>query len=201
MADAPVVTGMSTTYIDNMAGGEQVVLTGTGFTGATAVNVDERSVPTMSVDSDTQITFTVPSFTDFTASSKFFVTVTTDGGTSERTGDATIQYGTAPADPTPSGPTGDPPTVTGLSHDYTDRMDGFYQVQVTGTGFTGATAVHVDERAASAMNVDSDTQISFTLPDFTDFTASSKFFVTVTTNNGTSERTGDATIQYGTVPP
>ena len=199
--DAPAVTSISSSYTDNMAGGAQVQLTGTGFTGATAVLVSDRAAPAFTVDSDTQITFTLPDYSDYSHGSDFYVLVTTNNGTSERNYDARIQYGTAaPSDPAAQ-PTGPAPTVTALSHNYTDRMDGFYTVQATGTGFTGATAVLVSDRAAPAFTVDSDTQITFTLPDYSDYSHGSDFYVLVTTNNGTSERNYDARIQYGTAAP
>lgn len=93
--DAPAVTSISSSYTDNMSGGDQVIVTGTGFTGATAVLVGDRSAPTITVDSDTQITFTLPDYSDYSHGSDFYVLVTTNNGTSERNGDATIKYGTA----------------------------------------------------------------------------------------------------------
>jgi hypothetical protein len=97
MADgeAPVVTSISSTYTDTMAGGTQVRLTGTGFTDATAVMLNDRAAPTFNVDSDTQITFTLPDYSDYSHGSDFYVLVTTPNGTSERNHDAHVQYGTA----------------------------------------------------------------------------------------------------------
>ena len=95
----------------------------------------------------------------------------------------------------------DAPTVTSVSNTYTDNMAGGSQVQVTGSGFTDATAVMLNDRAAPAFNVDSDTQITFTLPDYSDYSHGSDFYVLVTTPNGTSDRNGDVHVQYGTAAP
>jgi hypothetical protein len=198
---APTTTSISASYTDRMDGYYSVQVTGTGFTGATAVVVGERNAPTINVDSDTQITFTLPDYSDYSHGSDFYVLVTTPNGTSERNFDVRIKYGTAATpDPAPQ-PTGPAPTTTGISHTYTDRMDGYYSVQVTGTGFTGATAVVVGERAAPTINVDSETQITFTLPDYSDYSHGSDFYVLVTTPNGTSERNFDVRIKYGTASP
>ena len=59
------------------AGGTSVVITGSGFTGATSVGFGVTSAPQMTVDSDTQITATSP-----TGSGTVDVTVVTPAGTS-----------------------------------------------------------------------------------------------------------------------
>lgn len=74
----PVVSGLSPT---EGPAGTSVIITGSGFAGATAVEfgVDFGGpVPTFTVDSDTQITTTVPEVTAGAAP----VTVTGPGGTS-----------------------------------------------------------------------------------------------------------------------
>jgi hypothetical protein len=71
---SPAVTGISPA---SGSGGATVVITGSGFTFATAVGFGNTSVPQMSVDSDTQITVTAP-----TGSGTVDVVVTTLVGTS-----------------------------------------------------------------------------------------------------------------------
>ena len=70
-ATTPAVTGFSPT---SGPVGTQVVLTGTGFTGATNVRFDGTKA-TFSVDSDSQITATVP-----TGATKGTIRIMTPGG-------------------------------------------------------------------------------------------------------------------------
>ncbi|MFD2785649.1 beta strand repeat-containing protein [Hymenobacter rubripertinctus] len=56
--------------------GTSVILTGTGFTGATAVAVNGTAAPGFVIDSDTQITVSIP-----TGASSGTISVTTPGGT------------------------------------------------------------------------------------------------------------------------
>lgn len=57
---SPVVTDVSPTHGD-AAGGDVVILTGTDFTGATTVLFGDTAAPSVTVDSDTQITCLAPS--------------------------------------------------------------------------------------------------------------------------------------------
>lgn len=59
-AAAPTVTSV-TPNMGSIAGGDPIVLTGTGFTGATAVQFGVTPAASYTVDSDTQITCTSPS--------------------------------------------------------------------------------------------------------------------------------------------
>jgi uncharacterized membrane protein len=72
----PVVTGLDPASGDE-AGGDQVVISGSGFTGATDVGFGVTNVVDMQVDTDSQITVTSPS-----GSGTVDVTVTGPGGTS-----------------------------------------------------------------------------------------------------------------------
>jgi hypothetical protein len=72
----PAVIGISPA-LGSTAGGDQVVITGVGFTGATDVSFGVNSATFFSVDMDTQITVTTPS-----GSGTVDVTVTTAVGTS-----------------------------------------------------------------------------------------------------------------------
>ena len=69
----------------SQAVGGVVILTGTGFTGATAVSIHGTPVTTMTVDSNTEITLTVPS--DATTGK---IIVTTPTGTATSATDLTI---------------------------------------------------------------------------------------------------------------
>ena len=77
-AAAPTVTGLSPSS-GSSAGGDTVTVTGTGFTGATAVNFGSDAASGLTVVSDTQLTVTSPAAS---ASGAVDVTVTTPAGTS-----------------------------------------------------------------------------------------------------------------------
>ncbi len=74
---APTVTSLTPTT-GTSAGGTSVVITGTNFTGATAVKFGTTNATSFTVDSDTQITATSPAH----AAGTVDVRVTTPGGTS-----------------------------------------------------------------------------------------------------------------------
>jgi PKD repeat protein len=149
------------------AGGTSVTITGTNFTGATAVKFGFAG-PTASfhVDSPTQITATSP------AASKtgyVNVTVTTPNGTSAAVTADRFTYKLLP-------------TVTAVTPNHGPTTGGT-SVVITGTGFTGASAVKFGFAGPATFHVDSPTQITATSP------AASKtgyVNVTVTTPNGTS---------------
>jgi glycerophosphoryl diester phosphodiesterase len=144
---SPVINGFSPV---TGAVGTTVTIAGSGFTGATAVTFGTVAA-TFTVDSDTQITTTVPTGTP--ASSK--IRVTGPSGSSLSATSFKI-----------------PPTVTGFTP--ASGPVGT-TVTITGSGFTGVTAVAFGTVAAS-FTVDSDTQISVTVP--TGAPASSKIRVT-----------------------
>jgi len=147
-------------------GGTAVVITGSGFTGASSVSFGGTSVvPT--VDSDTQISVSSPQGTGVVN-----VTVVAPGGTSAVTPASQFTYTAPPA----------APTVTGI--DPAKGPDtGGTSVTISGTGFTGATGVSFGGTSATAFTVVSDTQITATSPaSATDGPAD----VTVTTPAGTS---------------
>ena len=81
------------------AGGISVTITGTGFTGATAVafGSDSQKIPAkFKVDSDTQITATTPDSTRFyTSGSDLEAFVATKAGPSRRAGEhiPTVRFG------------------------------------------------------------------------------------------------------------
>ena len=72
----PTVTGMNSTS-GSTAGGDTVVISGSGFTGATDVGFGATNAASVSVDSDNQITAVSPAGTGTVD-----VTVITPNGTS-----------------------------------------------------------------------------------------------------------------------
>ena len=125
--------------------GLQVVLTGVGFTGATGVKFGGVDAA-FNVDSDIQITTTVP------------VGAVTGPITVATLGNGTIATATAFTVTLPPPP---PPTIT--SFDPASGPVGS-AVVITGTGFTGATAVNFGTLAATSFTIDSDTQITAIVP-------------------------------------
>jgi hypothetical protein len=145
------------------AGGTTVTITGTGFTGATAVNFG-ASPATFTVNSNTSITATSPNGTGVVD-----VTVTTPGGTSQAViGDHFTYMSSIPV-VTSIAPTSGPPT-------------GGTTVTITGTGFTGTTEVSFGPIAATSFSVVSDTKIVAVSPA----QAASARYVFVTTPGGKS---------------
>ena len=163
-AAAPVVTGLSPTS-GPTAGGTLVTITGTGFTGATAVDFGTTAATNVTVVSDTSITADSPAGTAGTVD----VTVTTPAGISATSPADQFTYQVVAA-----------PTVTGLSPT-TGPAAGGTLVTITGTGFTGATAVDFGTTPATNVTVVSDTSITADSPAGTGVVN-----VTVTTPGGTS---------------
>jgi IPT/TIG domain len=151
---APALTGLSPTS-GSTAGGNDVILTGTNFTGATDVHVGSSdltpcpSAPCFTFDTDSKITVTVPASTPGT----FDVNVTTPGGTS---GNQSYTYVAPPP----------PPTLTSLSPT-TGFTAGGNDVVLAGTNFTGATSVDFGAlnpplctTPGFCFSIDTDTQIT-----------------------------------------
>ncbi|MFJ7200682.1 MULTISPECIES: IPT/TIG domain-containing protein [unclassified Streptomyces] len=156
-AATPALTSVSPNQ-GPASGGTTVTLTGTGLTGATAVNFGSNAA-TYTVNSATQITAVAPAGTGAVP-----VTVTTVGGT---TGPVYFFYLNVPsliAVSPNQGPASGGTTVT-----------------LTGTGLTGATAVNFGSNAATTYTVNSATQITAVAPAGTGAVP-----VTVTTVGGTS---------------
>ncbi|WP_217439606.1 IPT/TIG domain-containing protein [Nocardia barduliensis] len=144
-------------------GGNTVTLTGTGFTGTTAVNFGAATASSFTVDSDTRITATAPAGTGTTA-----VTVTTAGGPSDG-----VLYTYVPA-----------PVIAAIVPDAGPETGG-NTVTLTGTGLTGATAVRFGATPAASFTVVSDTEVTAVVPAGTGNAA-----VTLTTRGGTSDSVG-----------
>ena len=159
---APAVTRVSPAR-GPTGGGTRVVITGSGFTGATGVSFGTAAAK-FTVDSGTQVTATSPPGTGTVD-----ITVTTPAGTSATAAADQYTYTTATAAPAVTrvsparGPTG-----------------GGTRVVITGSGFTGATGVSFGT-AAAKFTVDSGTQVTATSPPGT-----GTVDITVTTPAGTS---------------
>src|SRR3990170_3088302 len=121
--------------------GTEVTLTGSNFTGATAVAFNGTPAATFTIDSDTQLRATVPS-----GATTGLISVTNPSGTGSSATAFTVLGPPVITSFTPSsGPVGT-------------------QVTLTGSNFTGATAVAFNGTPAATFTVDSDTQLRATVP-------------------------------------
>ena len=140
--------------------GNRVVLTGTGFTSATGVKFDGTAA-TFAVDSDTQITATVPS-----GAMSGRIIVTTPGGTAASTTSFTVHSVTPPG-----------PTLT----KFTPSSGAMGTVvTLTGSGFSKATTVKFAGTPAS-FPVPGDTSITAIVPPY-----AKSGTISVTTHYGTA---------------
>jgi len=164
---APTITSFNPT---TGAAGTSVVITGTNFTGATAVKFNGTAATTFTVNSATQITATVAS-----GSTTGPIAVTTAGGTATSATNFTVII---PA-----------PTITSFNPTSGPVGTG---VVITGTNFTGATAVAFNGKAASVFTVNTATQITATVAS-----GSTTGKITVTTAGGTATSASSFTVTAG----
>ena len=160
---APTVTAILPTS-GSTAGGSRVTITGTGFTGATAVTFGATTGTNMTVFSSTKINVTSPAHTAGIVNVK----VTTPGGTSAISTADRFTYSA-------------PPKVTSISP-ASGSHAGNTLVTVTGTGFTGATAVTFGTIPGTSRTVVNATTITVRSPAH----AAGVVNVRVTTPYGTS---------------
>jgi hypothetical protein len=172
---APAVTSLSPA-VGSSTGGASVTITGSGFTGATAVRFGSVTA-TFTVSSATRITATVPAQVAGTVD----VTVTTPNGTSAATAGDQFAYFATPAVTAVAPNVG--PTTGGTS------------VTITGTGLTGATKVSFGATAATSFTVNLDGSITATSPAGT-----GNVHVRVMTPGGQSAATSADLFKYGAVP-
>jgi hypothetical protein len=144
------------------SGGTSVTITGTGFTGATAVKFGSNNATNITVNSESSITAVSPAGT-----ATVDVTVTTPAGTSPTGSADQFTYG---------------PTVTKVEPNRGSPAGGT-TVTITGTGFTGATAVKFGAASAKSFTVNSATSITAVSPKVK---GTGTVDVTVTTPIGTS---------------
>ncbi|HYM74469.1 MAG TPA: IPT/TIG domain-containing protein [Candidatus Dormibacteraeota bacterium] len=166
-AQAPQVTAVNPAT-GTTAGGDSVVISGAGFTGAGAVKFGTTAAAGFNVDSDTQITATTPAM----GAGVIDITVTTPAGTSPASAADQFTF----AVPLP--------VVTSVNPN-TGSAAGGTSVTITGTAFTGVSAVNFGT-LPSAFSFDSDTQITATSPVGTSATTVD---ILVTTPAGTSAAT------------
>jgi IPT/TIG domain-containing protein/fibronectin type III domain protein len=139
------------------SGGTAVTITGGGFTGATGVNFGSNAATNVSVSNDNQITATAPA-----GSGTVDVTVVGPGGTSAVGSSDQFTYGAVSSSSRRPDIPG--PVVTSVSPFGEPDETGGQSVTITGSGFTGATAVMFGDNAATDVNVQSDTSITATSP-------------------------------------
>ncbi|MGO8748092.1 MAG: IPT/TIG domain-containing protein [Thermoguttaceae bacterium] len=173
----PAVTGVGPTE-GPAAGGTPMTITGSGFTGATEVYFGTVAASYFLVNSDTQITDVSPPGTVGTVN----VTVATAGGTSPDSAADEFSYSLAPV-------------VSGVSPAVGSVLGGT-TVTISGTGFTGATAVDFGTVAASSFQINSSTQITAT----SEAGMVGLFDITVRTPQGTSLASPADQFSYEPVP-
>jgi hypothetical protein len=139
--------------------GTTVTITGTNFTGTSTVRFNGVAATTFNVHTDSRITAVVP-----TGATSGKITVTNSAGTATSATDFTV----APTPNIISFSPGSGPVGT--------------EVTITGTNFTGTTAVEFDGVAA-AFTVDSGTQITTVVPAGAD---DGPITITNVTGSGTS---------------
>ena len=144
------------------AGGTSVTVSGTNFTGVTAVKFGTASATGVTVNSTTSITATAPA-----GSGTVDVTVTASGGTTATSSADHYTYAAAP-------------TVTAVSPT-SGPTSGGTPVTITGTNLTGASAVKFGTTVATGVTVTSATSVTATAP-----AGSGTVDVTVTTPGGSS---------------
>jgi hypothetical protein len=136
---APTVSSISPT---TASAGDTVTVNGTFMTDATGVSVGGHAMTNVTVLSDTRITATVPA-----NAATGTVSVTTGAGTGTSAGTLTIASSA--------------PSVTS----FTPTTGAVGQsVTIHGTNYTGATEVSFNGTAATDFSVDSDTQVTATVP-------------------------------------
>jgi hypothetical protein len=164
----PTVTSFTPT---SGPAGTGVTITGTGFTGATAVKFNVTNA-SYTFNSDTQITATVPS-----GATTGKISVTTPGGTGTSATNFTVTGG------------GGGPTITSFTP--TSGPVGKI-VTINGTGFTGATAVKFNGTSAATWFLSSATKILARVP-----TGATTGPISVTKPSGTGTSATNFTVTGG----
>jgi hypothetical protein len=175
----PIARSVSPTTVTSV-GGTLVTLTGQNLTGATVVSVGGTRASSVKVVNDTTVTFVSPVKT---GAGTFPVTVTTPKGTSPVNGAPLLTEVLPPA-----------PAVTGVSPNRGSTL-GRAQVTITGTNFTGATAVTVGGVYTRFTTV-SDTRLTVALLPHSAGTAD----IVVTTPGGRSATSTADTFTWITPP-
>ncbi len=166
---APTVTGVTPDTGVNTST-TPVTITGTNFTGVTAVNIGTWPVDSYTVVDPTTITAVIPSGLP---AATYHVTVTNGYGTSA----------TSSADQfTVTAPVSTVPTVTGVDPDNGENTSTTV-VTIEGTNFTGVTAVNIGTWPVDSYTVTDPTSITAVIPAGLPVAT---YHVTVTNGSGTS---------------
>ncbi len=173
---APSVTGLIPNA-GHQGGGENVGITGTGFTNVTSVKFGASNAPSFEIVSATSIIAVTPPGTPGTV----HVTVANAGGSSA----------TSAADGFTYVPVGPAPEVKKLSVKK-GRAAGGTSTTITGKGFVGVISVAFGTTRATSFTVNSPTSITAVSPAGTAGTVD----VTVTTPNGRSKATPKDRFTY-----
>jgi hypothetical protein len=174
----PRVTGISVTR-GPASGGTSITITGTGFTGVTAVGFGATAATTFTVSSGNSITVVSPAAPAGTAD----VTVTNAGGTS---GTSTADQFTFIA----------PPMITGVSPN-SGPLAGGNWITVTGTNLSTASKVSLGD-TTTGFQVLGDTSLSVYIPAGED---AESVDIVVTTIGGITARTSADRYTYIAPPP
>ena len=157
-------------------GGTSVTLSGTNFTGASAVTFGTTPAASFTVNNDNQMTAISP-----TGSGSADITVTTVGGTSAVSALDQFTYVAAP--------------MISMVAPVSGPQMGGTAVSLSGTGFTGASAVLFGTTPAISFTVNNDSQITAISP-----TGSGSADITVTTVGGTSAMSALDQFTYVAAP-
>ncbi len=176
---APTVTALSPSS-GPTAGGTSVVITGTNFTGATAVSFGATAATGFTINSSTQITATAPAH----AAGTVDVTVMTSSGTSATSSADRFSFVSAP-------------TVTSVSPT-AGPTSGGTTVTITGSGFSAANPTGAVKFGATnaTYTINSNTQITATAPA----NSAGTYDITVTTPGGTSATSASDQYTYVSAP-
>jgi hypothetical protein len=177
----PTVTGISPTY-GPAAGGTNVTITGSAFTGAGNVHFGPTPALSFNVINDTSMMATSPANATFDAVVN--VIVSTPVGDSATSSVDKFAYGTLP-------------TVTSISPTAGPTAGGTV-VTITGSAFTGVVNVHFGPTPALSFNVINDNSISATSP--ANATAGTVVNVIVNTPVGNSPTSSADKFTYVAVP-
>ena len=169
----PVLTGISPAA-GPLAGGTSVTITGSNFTGATAVNFGSTPGTSFTVISPTSIAAVSPAGTGTVD-----VTVVTPNGTSATTAADQFTYSNVI------------PALTGISPVIGPAAGGT-TVTITGSNFTGATAVNFGSTPGTNLVVSSATSLTVVSPPGTGTVE-----VTVVTPGGTTATVAASQFIYG----
>ena len=185
-AVCPEITGVSPAAGPPF-GGNTITVTGRHLAGATELWIGDRMAHKLAVVDDGTLTAVVPASTPAGSTGARLLTVVTDSGESSLESGYTYVNLGAPAPPSISTPSSSSPVTVPAA--------GGAAVTITGSGFTGATAVAIDG-IASGFTVVSDTQVTATAPAHA---RGGMFNVVVTTPYGTATAVG--AISFWQPPP